>query len=120
LEEVEEKREEKRKEEEEEEGKNVALDSAGVMPDSMDEDAALEEALRLSALETGGGGGDDVLSWAGAQLATFTGEDDNAFLAEYLLAMDDAADVETFLVESFGDGAAREAKSFSRALKMQR
>ena len=120
LEEVEEKREERREEEEEEEGKNVALDSAGVMPDSMDEDAALEEALRLSALETGGGGGDDVLSWAGAQLATFTGEDDNAFLAEYLLAMDDAADVETFLVESFGDGAAREAKSFSRALKMQR
>ena len=82
--------------------------------------AAFEKALRLSALETGGGGGDDVLSWAGAQLATFTGEDDNAFLAEYLLAMDDAADVETFLVESFGDGAAREAKSFSRALKMQR
>ena len=69
---------------------NVA---AGFMPESMDEDAALAEALRLSALDAevvdvpvppththAPAPGGELLGWADAQLSMFTGEEDNAFL----------------------------------------
>ena len=131
--------------------------ATSMMPDSMDEDAALEEALRLSMLEATQGnalvpsrgsvapgfsaelgtlaarnigeassvsnqsvrtegsglGQTDLLHWVGAQLMVFTGEADNSFLAEYILAMDSSAAVEEFLAESFGNDA--QARTFAAA-----
>ena len=81
----------------------------------MDEDAALEAALRLSALEADGGASRDadtstsprvdananadVLQWAAAQLSAFTGEAENDVLAEYVVSMCSAAEVEEFVAE---------------------
>jgi len=103
----------------------------------MDEDAALREALRLSALESGGASASDVAGfadstrlgspvagaeetacqWAAAHLGAFTGEADNSVLAEYVVSMS-RAEVEEFLGESFGDAEA--AKAFARALEETR
>ena len=91
-----------------------------VVRDAFDEDAALAEALRLSALEAearaeGGGGGvgegavASTLSWCGDALARFTGEADNAVLAEYVVAMESAEEARVFLEESFGDAEAAAA-----------
>ena len=91
-----------------------------VVRDAFDEDAALAEALRLSALEAearaeggGGGGGEgavaSTLSWCGDALARFTGEADNAVLAEYVVAMESAEEARVFLEESFGDAEAAAA-----------
>jgi hypothetical protein len=109
---------------------NVA---AGFMPESMDEDAALAEALRLSALDaevvdvpvppththTPAPGG-ELLGWADAQLSMFTGEEDNAFLAEYVCEMEDAKEIEEFLRESFPSENSDGAASFARALVLMR
>ena len=107
-----------------------------LMPEAMDEDAALREALRLSALESGGasasgvagladstpgsrvaGSEETACQWAAAQLGAFTGEADNSVLAEYVVSMS-RAEVEEFLGESFGDAEA--AKAFARALEETR
>ena len=112
----------------------VELNHSSVMPASMDEDAALEAALRLSALEADGGASRDadtstsprvdananadVLQWAAAQLSAFTGEAENDVLAEYVVSMCSAAEVEEFVAESFGDAAA--AAAFARALEGMR
>jgi hypothetical protein len=109
---------------------NVA---AGFMPESMDEDAALAEALRLSALDaevvdvpvppththTPAPGG-ELLGWADAQLSMFTGEEDNAFLAEYVCEMEDAKEIEEFLRESFPSENSDATASFARALVLMR
>mgnify|MGYP007107972114 FL=1 len=107
---------------------NVA---AGFMPESMDEDAALAEALRLSALDaevvdvpvppthTPAPGG-ELLGWADAQLSMFTGEEDNAFLAEYVCEMGDAKEIEEFLRESFPSENSDATASFARALVLMR
>jgi hypothetical protein len=102
------------------------------MPESMDEDAALAEALRLSALDaevvdvppvppthTPAPGG-ELLGWADAQLSMFTGEEDNAFLAEYVCEMEDAKEIEEFLRESFPSENSDAAASFARALVLMR
>lgn len=111
----------------------VELERTGMMPASMDEDAALEAALRLSALEVDGGASRaevdistsprvdanaDVFQWAAAQLSAFTGEAENDVLAEYVVSMGTAAEVEEFVAESFGDSAA--AAAFARALEGMR
>jgi translation initiation factor 1 (eIF-1/SUI1) len=111
----------------------VEHEHSGMMPASMDEDAALEAALRLSALEVDGGASRaevdisasprvdanaDVLQWAAAQLSAFTGEAENDVLAEYLVSMGTAAEVEEFVAESFGDSA--DAAAFARALEGMR
>ena len=105
---------------------NVA---AGFMPESMDEDAALAEALRLSALDAevvdvpvppthtpAPAPGGELLGWADAQLSMFTGEEDNAFLAEYVCEMEDAKEIEEFLRESFPSENSDATASFARAL----
>ena len=98
----------------------------------MDEDAALAEALRLSKLdaETTGAApaftdpapapSGDLLGWADAQLSMFTGEEDNAFLAEYVCDMETAAEIEEFLRESFPSEESSAAASFARALVLMR
>ena len=109
---------------------NVA---AGFMPESMDEDAALAEALRLSALDAevvdvpvppthtpAPAPGGELLGWADAQLSMFTGEEDNAFLAEYVCEMEDAKEIEEFLRESFPSENSDAAASFARALVLMR
>ena len=103
-----------------------------MMPEAMDEDAALREALRVSALESGvadafadstpgsrelSGAEETACQWAAAQLGAFTGEADNSVLAEYVVSMS-RAEVEEFLGESFGDAEA--AKAFARALEETR
>ena len=124
-------------------GRDDASDIRGrlgdfLMPEAMDEDAALREALRVSALESGGASESDVADafadstpgsrelsgaeetacqWAAAQLGAFTGEADNSVLAEYVVSMS-RAEVEEFLGESFGDAEA--AKAFARALEETR
>ena len=124
-------------------GRDDASDIRGrlgdfLMPEAMDEDAALREALRVSALESGGasasgvadafadstpgsrelsGAEETACQWAAAQLGAFTGEADNSVLAEYVVSMS-RAEVEEFLGESFGDAEA--AKAFARALEETR
>ena len=60
---------------------------------------------------TGGGEGAvaSTLSWCGDALARFTGEADNAVLAEYVVAMESAEEARVFLEESFGDAEAAAA-----------
>ena len=107
----------------------VELDHSSVMPASMDEDAALEAAspelpdggaARRGHLDAPRGRerNADVLQWAAAQLSAFTGEAENDVLAEYVVSMCSAAEVEEFVAESFGDAAA--AAAFARALEGMR
>lgn len=107
-------------------------DAAGFMPKCMDEDAALAEALRLSKLDAETTGAvptftdpapapsGDLLGWADAQLSMFTGEEDNAFLAEYVCDMETAEEIEEFLRESFPSEESSAAASFARALVLMR
>ena len=107
-------------------------DAAGFMPKCMDEDAALAEALRLSKLDaetrvaapaftdSAPALSGDLLGWADAQLSMFTGEEDNAFLAEYVCDMETAAEIEEFLRESFPSEESSAAASFARALVLMR
>lgn len=107
-------------------------DAAGFMPKCMDEDAALAEALRLSKLDAetrvaapaftdpAPAPSGDLLGWADAQLSMFTGEEDNAFLAEYVCDMETAAEIEEFLRESFPSENSGAAASFARALVLMR
>jgi len=107
-------------------------DAAGFMPKCMDEDAALAEALRLSKLDaetrvaapaftdSAPALSGDLLGWADAQLSMFTGEEDNAFLAEYVCDMETAAEIEEFLRESFPSEEPSAAASFARALVLMR
>ena len=107
-------------------------DAAGFMPKCMDEDAALAEALRLSKLDAetrvaapaftdpAPALSGDLLGWADAQLSMFTGEEDNAFLAEYVCDMETAAEIEEFLRESFPSEESSAAASFARALVLMR
>lgn len=104
-------------------------DAAGLC---MDEDAALAEALRLSKLDaetrvaapaftdSAPALSGDLLGWADAQLSMFTGEEDNAFLAEYVCDMETAAEIEEFLRESFPSEESSAAASFARALVLMR
>ena len=50
----------------------------------------------------------------------FTGEEDNAFLAEYVCEMGDAKEIEEFLRESFPSENSDAAASFARALVLMR
>ena len=102
------------------------MTTAGFMPKCMDEDAALAEALRLSKLDAetrvaapaftdpAPAPSGDLLGWADAQLSMFTGEEDNAFLAEYVCDMETAAEIEEFLRESFPSEESSAAASFAR------